>query len=166
MGGRGNDDKCRNLVSQASAFLEPIHPEWIPDDLRALQDGQREPPNLLESTIVLSQEILGSWDFRELARRILATINHLSGAERGALFTTGDSSADHELDLKASLVLTKDDMEARNFADAGPSFGGLPQLGQRNSSTFPMSASNKTGILTCGSGSGRASASPYRSVDN
>ena len=118
MGGTGNDDECRNLVLQASAFLEPIHPEWISDDLRALQDGHQEPPNLLESTIMLSQEILGIMDFRELARRILATINHLSGAERGALFTARDSCADHELDLKASLVLTKDDIEADDFANA------------------------------------------------
>lgn len=116
--GKGNDDSTRNLVAQASAFLEPIHPEWIPDDLRVLQDGHQEPPSLLESTIMLSQEILGIMDFRELARRILTTINRLTGAERGALFTARDYPTNQDLDLKATVVLTRDDAEAKYFADA------------------------------------------------
>lgn len=112
----GDDDRARVIVRQATEVLAPINDSLIPDDLAGLIEDTPRHVNLLDSIIKLSNEIAGIRDYRELVQRILSTINQITGAERGGLFTIKGEPVG--LELKAATVLTVEDVEHESFKPA------------------------------------------------
>ena len=101
-------------ASEAASFLEPISPALVPKDLMAQLDADFGHLDLSREIEALNREIVGIRDYRQLVQRLLARINQLTGAERGALFDVVDGEAV----LTAAVVLTKDDVESDEFGQA------------------------------------------------
>lgn len=84
--GSGKQGDAKKQVNAASEILMPVNPELIPDDLRFLIADLRSGENLLEEILQMGKEIVTIRSAKALARRIIATANRITGAERGAIF--------------------------------------------------------------------------------
>ena len=109
----GDENNAKKETRKAYEVLEPINRSLIPDDLIPLVRGHAIQENLLGEIIRLGQEIVSIRDNRELAQRILSTVNQITGAERGAIFMVDESSG--EIELKAAKFLTVNDVSHKNF---------------------------------------------------
>ncbi|HJN52941.1 MAG TPA: sigma 54-interacting transcriptional regulator [Pseudomonadales bacterium] len=110
--------RARDIALQATERLAPINHALIPNDLTALIEDVPVQVNLLDAIMKLGNEIVGIRDYRELVQRILSTINQITGAERGALFTIKGGQHEPRPELAAATVLTKEDVEHGSFRPA------------------------------------------------
>jgi len=109
----GDKNNAKKEARKAYEVLEPINQSLIPDDLTPLVRDHAIQENLLGEIIRLGQEIVTIRDNRELAQRILSTVNQITGAERGAIFMVDDSTG--EIELKAAKFLTANDVSHKDF---------------------------------------------------
>ena len=114
----GDENQAKDGVQQASDVLTPINEALIPDDLAGLLKETPGPLDLLESIMQLGNEIVGIRDRRELVQRVISTINRITGAERGGLFTIEGDPTEPILELESATILTIEDVEHESFIPA------------------------------------------------
>ena len=100
-----------NIDSSLAAFSENL----IPDDLKFLVKNDNPNARLLKNILGFSQEIIGIKDRKELVRHIISTVNHVTGAERGAIFIRAHPSRSSKLILRAAKNLTPEEIDHPSF---------------------------------------------------
>jgi formate hydrogenlyase transcriptional activator len=112
----GNDKKAKAAMRIASEILSSTNTELIPDDLRTLivsQNLQRAVPDeILDLTVAMA----AGQDNRKLLQQIVATVNRITGAERGALLLVDEKTDPSRLQLRASKNLTIEQVYHPGFA--------------------------------------------------
>jgi formate hydrogenlyase transcriptional activator len=111
----GEGKKVRRLTRSASDVLSSFNMELIPDDLRAFVRNQNRERNVLKEILDLRTEMTPSApDKNQLLRQIVATINRITGAERGAILLVDESG--QKLQVRSSKNLTIEQVSSGNFA--------------------------------------------------
>jgi transcriptional regulator with GAF, ATPase, and Fis domain len=111
----GERDKAKDLVVNINANFSGFSQSLIPDDLRHLAKNKKSKAGLLKDILSFSQEIITIKDRKELVHHIISTINHVTGAERGAIFIREQSSLSDKLVLRAAINLTPEDIAQPSF---------------------------------------------------
>ncbi len=110
----GNEKRAVEWATPAVETLCSINEALVPDDMRPLVKDLRYGENLLDEILQLSRELTTIRDYKELPRRIISTINRLTGAERGAIFLLEDQNPD-KIVLRAAKNLMSEDITMPSF---------------------------------------------------
>ena len=90
----GDIKKVRRIMKTASETLSTANAEVIPDDLRTFVYTPNREASVLAGILGLSGEIVATGrEKNQLLQQIVATINRLIGAERGAILLVGPETA-------------------------------------------------------------------------
>ncbi|MBW2368128.1 MAG: sigma 54-interacting transcriptional regulator [Deltaproteobacteria bacterium] len=103
------------LVAKNSDILEA---GMVPEELRFLLEDLRTDRNLVKEIMRLGQELVTIRDSRELVRRIISTVNHITGAERSAIFLIEKQNSSAKPTLRAAQNLTEEDIAQPGFKDS------------------------------------------------
>ena len=93
---RGEKDQAVKLAGDGAGVLMQFNEALVPDDLRSLVDQSPRSGDLFKDILKLAREVASIRDYKDLVQHIISTVNHLTGAERGAIFLLdqdGTSSA-------------------------------------------------------------------------
>ncbi|HVN97715.1 MAG TPA: sigma 54-interacting transcriptional regulator [Syntrophorhabdaceae bacterium] len=117
-----NDKKARAAVQLASEIFSSTNADCIPDDLRALVQGQNYERTILTEIVSLTQEVGARHGGGKLLQNIVATVNRITGAERGALLLLEEQREEQKngpiLRLRASKNLTMEQIYDPAFASS------------------------------------------------
>jgi transcriptional regulator with GAF, ATPase, and Fis domain len=111
----GEEEKAKYLVLNTDAGLGGFSENLIPDDLKYLAKDNKSKAGLLKDILSFSQEFITIKDRKELVRHIISTINHVTGAERGAIFIREKNPLSAKLVLRAAKNLTPEDIALPGF---------------------------------------------------
>jgi formate hydrogenlyase transcriptional activator len=110
----GEAKKVKRLMRSASDILSSFNLELIPDDLRAFIRNPNRERSVLKEILDLRTEIISSsQDKTQLLQQIVATVNRITGAERGAILLVGNH--DQPLHVRSSKNLTIEQVSHDNF---------------------------------------------------
>ena len=110
----GNQKKALEWAKPAVETLYSMNDALIPDDIRPLVKDLRYNENLLDEILRLSRELTTIRDYKDLPRRIISTINRITGAERGAIFLLEDQNPGRIV-LRAAKNLMSEDITMPGF---------------------------------------------------
>ncbi|PKN17152.1 MAG: hypothetical protein CVU71_17830 [Deltaproteobacteria bacterium HGW-Deltaproteobacteria-6] len=110
-------EKARQWAEAGAKLLSAYHDSLIPDDIQPLIRGGQTGENLLDEILRLGQELVTIRDSRDLPRRIISTVNRITGAERGAIFLFNEGESPSVL-LRAAKNLTADDIVMSGFTES------------------------------------------------
>ena len=113
----GRIEKAKQWATPAAQVLRGYNDSLIPDDLRPLVSVYSSNLNLLDEILYLGQELVTIRDSRDLLRRIISTVNRITGAERGAIFLPGNEETKGMV-LRAAKNLTADDIATAGFVQS------------------------------------------------
>ncbi len=113
----GNTEKAVAYAEPAARALYAFNEALVPDDIRPLVRDLCSGDKLLDEILGLSQELTTIRDYRELSKRIICTINRITGAERGAIFVLENSDPE-KIVLRAAKNLTAEDVGSPDFHEA------------------------------------------------
>ena len=111
----GDEKKAKEVIQKSSELLNSFMQSQVPDNLRFLLKDLRTDKNLLEEIMKLGQDLVAIPNFRDLLRQILAAVNQITGAERGAVFLLNGTEKKPEVVLRAARNLTAEDIERPDF---------------------------------------------------
>jgi formate hydrogenlyase transcriptional activator len=115
----GEVKKVRRLVRLASEVLSTTNMELIPDDLIAFVRNPNRERSVLREILELRTEMLAeTQDKKQLLQQIVAAVNRITGAERGAILLIDGDSAPGLLHVRSSKNLTPEQVEHVNFASS------------------------------------------------
>ena len=112
----GKEQEARDEVREAAKTLLPINEGLIPDDLRFLVKDFRTGENLLDVILNVAQEVVKIRDEKVVAKRIISTVNRITGAERGAIFLPDGGLEPQSLVLRAAKNFVAGDIDDPRFA--------------------------------------------------
>jgi len=113
----GHPEKAQQYAAKAAKISSALHISLIPADIHALLGSHGHGENLLDEILRLGQELVMITDNRDLPRRIISTVNRITGAERGAIFYP--SKEGHQgMILRAAKNLTAGDVTMPAFAES------------------------------------------------
>lgn len=112
----GEEDKAKEVIRKSSDLLDSFLYDQVPDNLLFLLKDLRSDKNLLEEIMKLSQELVTIRNYQELVRQILATVNQITGAERGAVFLLNPEKTPPEMELRAARNITAEDLSHVDFS--------------------------------------------------
>jgi transcriptional regulator with GAF, ATPase, and Fis domain len=112
----GEQEKAKKIVAGIDSKLGTFSENLIPDDLRFLLKNHNSDEDLLKDILSFSQEIITIKDRRELVQHIISTVNHVTGAERGAIFIREQNPLTSKLVLRAAKNLTPEDIADPGFS--------------------------------------------------
>jgi len=110
----GNEKRARKLAEPAVKILSSLNEDLVPRDIQPLITDVRSGENLLEEILRLGQELVTIRDNKDLFRRIISTVNRVTGAERGAIFLEDDQEP-RGIMLRAAKSLTSEDVTMPGF---------------------------------------------------
>jgi len=106
----GDADNAKETKQRVSGILSAFDESLVPDDLKAfVRDQRRDHPfdeSLLKVVLKLGREVVSIRNTKELDQKIIATVNRIAGAERGAIFLMKENSIPPKLELRSSKNLT------------------------------------------------------------
>lgn len=111
----GDKEKAKELVKKINYARVLQARSLVPDELRPFLKDTESDEKLLEEILNLGQEVVTIIDTRDLFNHIIATVNRISGAERGALFVCNDNGSHPQLQLRASKNITQEEIADPNF---------------------------------------------------
>jgi transcriptional regulator with GAF, ATPase, and Fis domain len=110
----GEDRKAKETAVSAIKILSSYDMALIPDDFKPLiKDTQGE--NLLAEIRNIGKEVVAIRDNKDLFQYIIATVNRVAGAERGAIMFFDDSANPSQFSIRASKNLTSSQIYDLNF---------------------------------------------------
>ena len=112
----GDREKSEVLAGRISSGLSQYHKDLIPADLRPVIKGPMSHQNILKDILQLGTDITDMSEDRDLIQKILSTVNHLTGAERGAIFVKDPKGSPEGFVLRASKNLTHEEVGDDRFA--------------------------------------------------
>ena len=112
-----NRDKLEKLVEKAAEILTPIDVDLIPADMRALMGHPPRQQDSFEEILKIGNEITRIKTQKELALKIITSVNRITGAERGAIFLldTKHRRSSDDIKLKASRNITLEEISHPRF---------------------------------------------------
>ena len=146
----GEDRKARKTASLASKILSLYDMALVPDDLKPLvKETQGE--NLLAEILKMGQEVVTIRDNKELFQHIIATVNRVAGAERGAIILLDDSTNPPQLRLRASKNLTSNQIYDSSFQSSMKLIGEVSVTGKGRvlEMNIPNDVNSNNTILSC-----------------
>ena len=109
----------RRLVRSASEIISTTNMGLIPDDLRAFVRNPNRERNVLKEILDLRTEMVTqSQEKKQLLQQVVATVNRITGAERGAIFLVDGDVPSDRLQVRSSKNLTMEQVEHVNFASS------------------------------------------------
>jgi formate hydrogenlyase transcriptional activator len=115
----GDVKKVKRIMRTASEILSPTNPELISDELRPFVYTPNSKESVLAGILDLDAEtVTAAREKNQFFQLIVATINRLIGAERGAVFLVGREPTHAELSLKASKNLTFEQVQSPGFSSS------------------------------------------------
>jgi formate hydrogenlyase transcriptional activator len=114
----GNKKKGRATMQIASEILSSTNIGLIPDDLQPLIQDHNYEETILSEIMNLTDEIGSKQDSGRLLQHIVATVNRITGAERGALLLLDEKKNPPKLKLRASKNLTIEQIYDPAFASS------------------------------------------------
>ncbi len=112
-----NRRKAAREADLAAEIFNSFRGMKMPDDLKFLVGSNRHRESVLDEAWQLGQDVVAIQREKGGIQHILATINRITMAERGAIFLLGADDSQPPL-LKAAQNLTVDDLEHRDFAES------------------------------------------------
>ena len=115
----GEEDKAQEEAQIVFKTLSLLNEELIPEDLKSLR-AKTHPDDAvrLEEILTLSQQIATIRDSGDLVQQIISTVNHMTGAERGAIFLCEKNGHPSQFILHASKNITPDQIAAPEFTSS------------------------------------------------
>ena len=113
-----NMDKATMLTRKAHRVVAPFNEEIIPDALRSLVVKRPQNEEMLKKILKIGTEIFSIANDINLVKKLITTVNQMTGAERGAIFLIDDGGKGSKLRLRASKNITPDQIEHPNFASS------------------------------------------------
>jgi formate hydrogenlyase transcriptional activator len=110
--------KAEETIQIVSKILSSANIEMVPDDLRALVQDRNFEGAILAEILHLTEEMASRKENKRLLQQIVATVNRLTGAERGALLLVDEGTHPLTLQLRASKGLTLEQIYHESFAHA------------------------------------------------
>jgi formate hydrogenlyase transcriptional activator len=115
----GDAKKARKAMRTVSEILCPINSELIPDELRPFVHAPNGKESVLAGILDLDAEtIAAAREKNQVLQLIVATVNRLIGAERGAILLTSLEASPSGPFLKASKNLTIEQIGSPNFSSS------------------------------------------------
>jgi transcriptional regulator with GAF, ATPase, and Fis domain/tetratricopeptide (TPR) repeat protein len=111
---RGADNKAKIAILNATRILSSINVDLIPADLRHLIAGHDRRETILREISELHRAAVR--DDSKLLQQIIAAINRITGAERGAIFLVKQDENEPQLELRASQNLTAEQIFEPSFS--------------------------------------------------
>ncbi|MEO0277982.1 MAG: sigma 54-interacting transcriptional regulator, partial [candidate division WOR-3 bacterium] len=113
--GKGKEKQAKKSLSSLSdpSFFGNI--DLIPDDLRTLVQDRDFKNLMMEELMNITAQITKHDDASKLFQNLIASINRLIGAERGALFVLEESSRPFKFAIRASKNFPLEDMASPEF---------------------------------------------------
>jgi len=111
----GNDQKGREEVHGAVEALTPAHENLIPDDLRAIVLKRNSEGAVLDEIMKTVKDMAATHDDKKRLQQIVATVNRITGAERGALLLADVKMVPPGFLLRASKNLTTEEVNDPSF---------------------------------------------------
>ena len=112
----GEKKKANEMALTATKILTPRNEELLPDDIRNINREATCHEDLLSEILKMSQEIATIRDHKELVHHIISAVNHITGAERGAIFLLEEQTNAREFRLRASKNLTSEQISDSAFS--------------------------------------------------
>lgn len=112
---QGDQKKAKELVKKINHQKVLQFKALVPDEFRPFIKDLDSDEKLLEEILNLGQEVVTITDNRDLFNHIIATVNRISGAERGALFVWDETTNPPQLQLRASKNITPEQIAHQNF---------------------------------------------------
>jgi len=145
-------EKARQWAEPAVQVLCAHDDSLVPDDIWPLIRQRQTGENLLDEILRLGQELVTIRDNRDLAQRIISTVNRITGAERGAIFILSEKASQGLL-LRAAKNLTADDIQMPVFTESMRLINDTCTTGQGKIMDFhseqPSSLTDHSKILSC-----------------
>ncbi len=113
-----NTQKAKKVTLRASKIMSQFNGELIPDDLRALADEQPGKNYSIETILKIGKDIFSISTDMTLVKQVIATVNRMTGAERGALFLIEEREKRSRLRLRASKNITSAQIEHPDFSSS------------------------------------------------
>ncbi|SHI92935.1 Transcriptional regulator containing GAF, AAA-type ATPase, and DNA-binding Fis domains [Desulfatibacillum alkenivorans DSM 16219] len=111
----GQEKKAKGAMQKSAELLDSFLHDQVPDNLRFLLKDLRTDKNLLEEIMKLGQELATIRNDRDLVRHILATVNRITGAERGAVFLVNKETGKPAVVLRAARNIMEQDISRPEF---------------------------------------------------
>lgn len=113
----GDVKKVRRTMKTVSKILSPANSELIPDELRPFVHTPNRKESVLAGILDLdAATIAGAREKNHLLQLIVAIVNRLIGAERGAILLTGVEDSASGPFLKAAKNLTVEQIRSPSFS--------------------------------------------------
>ncbi len=110
--------KARQVIRKSSEILNHFMQHQVPDNLRFLLKDMQTDKRLIEEIMKLGQGLAAIDNLRDLLRQILAVVNQITGAERGAVFLVSGEDGNAEVILRGARNLTVDDIARSDFSSS------------------------------------------------
>jgi formate hydrogenlyase transcriptional activator len=114
----GKKKKAEKTMQTVAKILSSANIEMVPDDLRALVQDRNFESTILAEILRLTEEMASRKENKKLLQQIVAIVNRLTGAERGALLLVDEENHPLTLQLRASKGLTLEQIYHESFAHA------------------------------------------------
>ncbi len=114
----GKKKRAEETMQTVSKILSSASIEMIPDDLKVLVQNRNFESTILTEILHLKEEMASRKENKKLLQQIVATVNRLIGAERGALLLVDETTHPITLQLRASKGLTLEQIYHESFTHA------------------------------------------------
>lgn len=114
----GHDQTAKPLSETAAQTLAAFNKDLVPEELKHLVKELYSGDNLLKEILKLGRELVTIRDHRELVRKIISTVNRITGAERGAIFDIEKNNDKLKAILKAAHNLTNEETGQSIFKES------------------------------------------------
>ncbi|MBW2367474.1 MAG: sigma 54-interacting transcriptional regulator [Deltaproteobacteria bacterium] len=111
----GSKNKALQASKKLEEIVHSIGVDLIPKDLSIAFKNLHANRDLLKEIMMFSQQITTIRDNKELVHHIISRANHITGAERGAIFIIDKDAPSPKLKLRAARNLVAEDITHPNF---------------------------------------------------
>ncbi|MBN1473801.1 MAG: sigma 54-interacting transcriptional regulator [Syntrophaceae bacterium] len=112
MGDQAEADKIKKRISDV---FPQYHDDMIPPELKAILRQRPSSQTYLKEILKFGSDIMTLADQKDILPRIIAAVNQLTGAERGAIFLAEQNDGQLRLKLRASKNLTPEHVAHPGF---------------------------------------------------
>lgn len=140
----GEQEKAKKFIVNIDSSLASFSENLIPDDLKFLVKNDNPNERLLKNILGFSQEIITIKDRKELVRHIISTVNHVTGAERGAIFIREHPTRSYKLILRAAKNLTPEEIDHPSFKTSLKIINEVAKTGKGRIIVTDLSKTEKT----------------------
>jgi formate hydrogenlyase transcriptional activator len=110
--------EAEEIVRQSVQLLAPYGDMGIPNDLRNLVSDQPINEALIKEILNLGQKVADVVYSKDLLKKVLSSVNRMTGAERCALFLLDESGEHTRFRLRASKNITQAQIDHPDFASS------------------------------------------------